>query len=146
MSFASKSVVCCSVLFLVSPLLTGCGESKVSQCNKLIQVANKATMELQGINKGNNPDKVAQLNTIADKLDRHSKDMQGLQIKDEKLQGFQTRFVKLYQQTGTGSREVAAGVKSKNLKAATQALKQMQTGVGQEQALVNEVNQYCQGK
>jgi hypothetical protein len=145
MSLICKRAVVFSVTSLLGLLVTACGESKVSQCNKLVGIANKATTEIQTTNQSQNPDKIGQLDKIAGGLEQYAKEMQGVELKDEKLQEFRSRFVQLYQQTSKGSRDVATALRNKNAGGANQALKQIQTGISQEQTLIGEVNQYCRG-
>lgn len=134
-----------TVASLLGFIATGCGESKVSQCNKIVKVANGATTELQAATSNTKGDRLAQLTSVSGSMDKYAKEMQAVEVKDEKLQGFQTRFVDLYQQTGKGSLAIANAVKKKDLKGANTALKNLQASAQQEQKLVNEVNQYCRG-
>lgn len=134
-----------STTVAVSLLVTSC-ETKVAQCNKLIKVANQATTELQGMSKSNSSNATAQLKTVANSLDQYSKDMGAVEVKDEKLKGFQARFVTMYSETRDVSRSLAAALDKKDLKTAKQSLTKMQSATSQETALVNEVNQYCQDK
>lgn len=127
-----------------SMLLMSC-ESKVAQCNKIIGVANKATMEVQKTSQ-NQSAKIDQLGVMATSLDTYAKEMSAIEVKDEKLKGFQGRFVKMYQQMSTSSKTLIDAAKQKKAAAAQGALAELQKSVGLEQPLVNEVNQYCQGK
>lgn len=153
MALTCKPLTVLSVASILGLLVTACGTSKVAQCNKLIGIANKATTEIQTTNQTNSRDqaaqpdtKAAQLDKIADSLDQYAQEMQAVELLDEKLQGFRTRFVQLYQQTSKGSRDVSTAVKTKNFSAANQSLNQLRTGINQEKTLVNEVNQYCRGR
>jgi hypothetical protein len=130
---------------LISVTLVGC-ETKTAQCNKLNKIANAATAEMQETSKSKDPDKVAVLKKMSGSLDGYSKQVKELELKDEKLQGFQQRFVDLYQSVGKSSQELANAAGKKDMKAAQASLASMSTGAQQETVLINEVNQYCGAK
>ena len=130
----------------MSVSLVGCGETKVSQCNKVTAVANRAATLGQEFNqkaKSNSGPKV--LLDMAGQIDQLGNDMQAITLSDEKLQGFQTRFVKLYNTTEQGLRDEAAAIAKKDMPAVKQALNTIQAGKNQETALVSEFNGYCSG-
>lgn len=137
--FGLFAIAGCSAMLLMS-----C-ESKVAQCNKIIGVANKATTEVQKTSQ-NQSAKIDQLGVMAASLDTYAKEMSAIEVKDEKLKGFQGRFVQMYQQMSTSSKTLIDAAKQKKASAAQGALAELKKSVGLEQPLVNEVNQYCQGK
>lgn len=130
----------------MSTSLVGCGETKVAQCNKMTAVANRAVkvgQEFSQKAKSNPGSKV--LLDMASRVDQLGNDMQAIKLGDEKLQDFQTRFVKLYKVTNQGLRDEAAAIAKKDLPAMKQALNTIQAGKSQETALVSEFNGYCAG-
>ncbi len=135
-----------STFTAVSFLVVGCGESKVTQCNKISAVVNRAATETQSIGKSNNPDKIAELSKAANTVDQYAKELEGVQVKDDKLKGLQARFVKMYKDTSKSSRDLVAAAKVKNVPAVKTSLQSLQTATSQETTLVGEFNQYCRGK
>lgn len=139
--------------------LVGCGESKVAQCNKLIEVVNRGQKIGQGLNE--KPD-AATMKKLATDLATLSQDIDKVELKDEKLTGYKTRFGKIYQDLGKAASTVGGALdelgKLKKPDAAT--LKKSQTlktdvetasktgdkAAKDEEALVKEVNSYCSGK
>ncbi|BAY07627.1 hypothetical protein [Calothrix sp. NIES-2098] len=131
----------------IALLFAGCGESKVAQCNKIVKVANQAVTVGQDFGKNPNPQKGSKaLTEVAAKIDTITTEMKGLEIKDEKLQGFQGRFLTLYQSTSKGLKDTATAIDKKNLKSANTALASLKKNSGEETKLVNEINTYCSGK
>ncbi|MBD2448434.1 hypothetical protein H6G76_14960 [Nostoc sp. FACHB-152] len=131
----------------LSVILTGCGESKVAQCNKMIKVANQAVTLSQAFSKNPQPQKGSKaLTEVASKIDPITNEMKALEIKDEKLQSFQSRFVKLYEDTTKGLRDTAAAIDKKNLKAANASLLTLKKSSSEESAIVSDINKYCSGK
>lgn len=131
------------VAVLFSAALTACGENKISQCNKLSNVVNRAAKETQSIGQSNNADKFAELNKAADSLDSYAKELEGLSLKDETLKGFKDRFVKMYADTSRASRALVAAAKKRDINAGNGALRDLQKATSQEDPLVKEVNDYC---
>lgn len=128
---------------IVGLFLVGCGPSKVSQCNKLAASINKANTDIENIRKDTKTDKMAQMGKIASSLDQYAGEIQGIEIKDEKLKGYQTQLVKLYQDMGKGSRDTLTAVQKKDMAAANKAVQVLQTGAVQEKTLIQDVNNYC---
>ncbi|OCQ97068.1 hypothetical protein BCD64_15900 [Nostoc sp. MBR 210] len=142
-----KRIIILSTTAAIAVTFTGCGESKVAQCNKIIKVANQAVTLSQEFSKNPQREKGSKaLTEVAGKIDNFANEMKALEIKDEKLQGFQGRFIKLYQDTSKGLRDTAAAVDKKNLKAANASLASLKKSGSEEGAIVNDINSYCSGK
>jgi uncharacterized membrane-anchored protein YhcB (DUF1043 family) len=141
-----KRVALLSVIAATSVLTISCSESKVAQCNKVSAVVNKAASETQSIGKSNNPDKMAELSKAANTVDQYAKELEAVQVKDDKLKGLQANFIKMYRDTSKSSRDLVAAAKVKNVPAVKTSLQSLQTATSQESSLVNEFNQYCRGK
>ncbi|MGF1938407.1 MAG: hypothetical protein RM347_029315 [Nostoc sp. ChiQUE02] len=131
----------------IALLFAGCGESKVAQCNKVIKVANQASTLGQEFAKNPNPAKGSKaLTELAGKIDPLAKQMKALEIKDEKLQGFQGRFLTLYQNISKELNNAATAIDKKNLPAAKGFLVSLQKSSTEESSIVKEINSYCSGK
>ncbi|MEH2114705.1 hypothetical protein [Nostoc sp.] len=136
-----------SVTTAIALLFAGCGESKVAQCNKIIKVANQASTLGQEFTKNPNPAKGSKaLTELAGKIDPLATEMKALEVKDEKLQGFQGRFITLYQNISKELNNAATAIDKKNLPAAKGFLVSLQKSSGEESSIVSEINSYCSGK
>jgi uncharacterized membrane protein len=141
-----RSIALLGAFAIVSMLLASCGEGKVTQCNKLIGLANQATDEIKGLQQGGGDsadEKKQQLEKIANSLDSYTKKAQGLSIQDEQLKAFQKQLIDLYQQTRDNSRALLTAVNTKDAKATNTALSKLIQGGGTEQSLIRSVNTYC---
>ncbi|BAY14627.1 hypothetical protein NIES2109_38400 [Nostoc sp. HK-01] len=142
-----KRTIILSTTAAIAVIFAGCGESKVAQCNKIIKVANQAVTLSQELSKNPPKEKGSKaLTEVAGKIDTLANEMKALEIKDEKLQGFQGRFLKLYQDTSKGFRDTATAFDKKNLKAANASLASLKKSSSDESAIVSEINTYCSGK
>ncbi|MEH2251077.1 hypothetical protein [Nostoc sp.] len=136
-----------SVTTAIALLFVGCGESKVAQCNKVINVANQASTLGQEFSKNPHPAKGSKaLTELAGKIDPLAKEMKALEIKDEKLQGFQGRFLTLYQDISKELNNAATAIDKKNLPAAKGFLVSLKESSTQESSIVSEINSYCSSK
>lgn len=143
MTGSAKRIAGFSLIATLSVLAVACGESKVSQCNKLIEVANKAVGDVQEVTSSANPEDVNAMVKIADTADQAKATMETLELNDEQLQGFQQRFVAMYQETSTATRSLVDAVGKQDNQAAETAYNNLQAATDQETPLVNEVNEYC---
>ncbi|MDZ7959036.1 MAG: hypothetical protein RMY34_14335 [Aulosira sp. DedQUE10] len=142
-----KQTTILSATAAIALLFTGCGESKVAQCNKIVKVANEAVTIGQEFGKNTNPKTGSKaLNEVAAKIDTITTNMKALEIKDEKLQGFQGRFLTLYQSTSKGLKDEAKALDKKDLAGAKRSLVTLKKNSAEESTLVKEINTYCSGK
>ncbi|MDX2100869.1 MAG: hypothetical protein SFW36_24075 [Leptolyngbyaceae cyanobacterium bins.59] len=143
----SRRLTAALLATVIGGLATACGESKVSQCNKLSAVVNKVAKEAQALSKANKPDdQFAQLSKAADSLDGYAAELQQVQLKDETLKGYQTRFVAIYTDTSKASRSLVDAFKKRDQKAGNAALNSLQEVASREDPLLKEVNTYCGAK
>jgi hypothetical protein len=134
-----------SVFAILSALIASCGESKVSQCNKLIDVANKAVSDVQAITASANPQDVTAMTRIAETADQARGSMEALELADDQLETFRQQFVTMYTETSQATRDLVTAVNAKNSQNAETAYNALQTATDKETPLVTEVNTYCGG-
>lgn len=147
MSLTLKRTVTLSLVSAIALLFAGCGESKVTQCNKVIGVANKAATLGQQFGKDPKSSKGAKgLTELAGKIDEINNEMKALTVKDEKIQGFQQRFLTLYQDISKGLNDAASAIDKKNIRDANRFLVGLQKSSVDESNIVKEINTYCSGK
>lgn len=159
-------------------ILSGCSESKVSQCNKFVAVANKLEplgkkleQDIQNIGRPGNPQDIKQLTSAFSKASgiftntsgdvaKIRTELQGLQLSDEKLKGFQTSYATNLQQLETSLKSLGtiAGelgkVKTQNdLKTSltklqpdlAKDLQQIPQTTEEAKKVESELNTYCGG-
>ena len=133
-----------AVLVAVALLVTSCSESKVSQCSKLIEIANRAVLGVKQVSASPQPDSsIQQMNAIADVANTAKAEMQAVRLVDEQLQDYQTRFVDMYTETNQATRDLVSAAEAKDAQAAQQAFTALQAATAKEEPLVTEVNDYC---
>ena len=141
--FPYRRSIAFSALICLGFLVTSCTDNKVSQCNKLIKVANGAVSSVQSVTQNAKANNVEAMSKIAEAADKAKADMQGLQLGDEKLKAFQTRFITMYTDTSQATRNLVKAAGDKNAASAQQAFDSLKTATDREAPLVSEVNKYC---
>ncbi|MGF1498243.1 MAG: hypothetical protein ACFB8W_15685 [Elainellaceae cyanobacterium] len=130
-------------LGILAAIGASCSESKISQCNRLIDIANAAATEVETVTQSSTPDDTEAFLTIAATADRAVTDLDTLELADPELQTFKQRFIQLYQETGQATRDLVAAVEAQDIGAAEAAYAQLETATSQEEPLVMDVNGYC---
>ncbi|MBO1056773.1 MAG: hypothetical protein HEQ27_09750 [Dolichospermum sp. JUN01] len=88
----SRYPVIAPVSLSIALLITSCSETKTSQCQRLVTVVNQGT-SLIDIKKGQQASTSLQLSKD---LKNVTKSIQELNLKDPKLQEFETKFIKIF--------------------------------------------------
>ncbi|MEC4815256.1 MAG: hypothetical protein SAK29_18560 [Scytonema sp. PMC 1069.18] len=154
MSVLRKYTVIVPLSLSISFLVTACSESKVSQCQRLIDVVNKGT-ELIENNKGQ---QVVTSLQLSKDLEATTKEIENLNLKDSRLQEFQHSFIKIF---GSFSQSIAQAGKAlsatKTAQASSQGRVQIQQAKGEidktltaaanngkeYDTLASQMNKYC---
>jgi oligoendopeptidase F len=140
-----KSVSLVAIATSVAILASGC-ETKVSQCNKIATVSNAASMEFAGIEKELKANPIEAFKKSATRLDQYAKDMNAVDVKDDKLVSYKNRFAKMYSDFRDGSLAIVSAVQAKDAKTLKSAVDKIQENAKQETTLISEVKQYCGAK
>jgi hypothetical protein len=147
------------VLIVIIPvgltlLLTGCNDSKVAQCERLIKQVNQGTILIEK-NKGS---QVTTSIKLSKDLEDVTKKTQEMSFKDPKLKDYQNKFVKIFE---TMSQNIAKASKAlgsaKNAQASADgraiiqkardeidsSLQKVSVAAKQSDSTANELNKYC---
>lgn len=130
----------------ISFLTVSCGESKVSQCQKIINVANQASTEAKVLTKGGQPIDPDAMVKAADTMDKAAQAMETIKLSDNKLKEYQTGFSKMYRDTSTAMRGLVEPLKNKDRQKVFATLKTLRQAIVPEPQLVSGLNTYCNGK
>lgn len=146
MHFFRRYAVILPLIATISLLFVSCGESKVSQCQKIVKVANQAVNDAKAITNGgqtNNPDAMLK---AADTMDKAAQEMQAIKLSDDKLKEYQAGFIKMYRDLGSATRSFVTALKNKDRPAVDATLKNLNQAIVPEPNLVNGLNNYCDAK
>ena len=147
------NVIAC-VNLSVALLITGCNESKVAQCQRLIKAVNQGTSLIEK-NKGS---QVTLSLGLAKDLEDVTKKIKGQNFKDPKLEDFKNQSVKHFETFSQNIKSAAvalgsaktAKVSSDGRKQVRKAKKDIETHLKlvsdtakESDTLAKEMNQYC---
>lgn len=121
----------------ISFLAYGCGESRITQCNRLNSIANQA--------KKLTPPKDAEgFERIAQTIEAIGVEMRSLKLEDPKLKDFQARFAKVYTESAQAARSISKAYNDRKRDAAIAKITKEIESVGdRESSLISEINKYC---
>lgn len=146
MHFPKRYLVLLSLTAAISLLTVGCTESKVSQCNKIIEVANKAASQATSVTKDGQATDPKTMRQAADAMEKASQEMKVIEVKDQKLKDYQAGFVNMYRNTSKATRDFVTAFEKKDRTGAETAATSFQQAITSEKQLVTNLNTYCSGK
>ena len=117
-------------------LLYGCGESKVSQCNKIVTVANKA--KALSI-----PKDISGFDALADNIDKIGTEVKAIAVQDSKLKELQTELLGMYGEVSLALKDQVRATQSKDNNAVTRSKQELETATAKESDLVDRINALC---
>jgi hypothetical protein len=126
-------------------LAAGCGQSKISECNALIEVINKGVQSLEkGQKAGSDPSGVSDLKSMADAMDKVAADAAGVKLTIPELQKYSTDYQTMAKEVAKAARDMAAAADAKDPDKINAAQASMEKAVKQEDPLVDSINKFCQ--
>ncbi len=139
----------CSAVLLVATALgvfAGCGPSKVSECNRLVEVVNTGVASLdQGMKATSDPTGVADLRSMADAMEKAATDAAKVELSISELKDFSKRYQTMARDVAKSARDMAAAVDAKDTAKMTAAQNAMEKAVKTEDPLVEGINKFCGG-
>lgn len=145
MHFPTRYFVLLPLSAAISLLTVSCSESKISQCNKIIKVANEAVSKAKSVTNGGQANDPKAMLKAADAMEKASQEMKAIEVKDAKLKDYQTGFISMYRDTSKATRDFVGAFEKKNRPAAEAALTNLQQATTPEKQLVGDINKYCSG-
>ena len=126
--------------------LAGCGPSKVSECNRLVEVVNTGVASLdQGMKATSDPTGVADLRSMADAMEKAAADAEKVELSISELKDYSKRYQTMARDVAKSARDMAAAVDAKDSAKMTAAQNAMEKAVKTEDPLVEGINKFCGG-
>ncbi|MDY6785804.1 MAG: hypothetical protein SW833_25180 [Cyanobacteriota bacterium] len=128
-------------------LLTfACTDSKVAQCNGIIETANQFVTQATQLTNGGQTDEPQAILQAADAMDRAAEEMEALELSDPQLVEYRGGFVKMYRDISKATREYVKAYENKDRPGAEAARSRVERATQPEQELVQGINEYCTKK
>ena len=134
--FRARSALFSATALSIGLLLYGCGENKISQCNKVVTVANK-TKALTV------PKDITGFVQLSESIDQIRKEVQEIAVQDSKLKELQTQLSGMYSDVSTALKAQAKASEAKDSNALTKAKQELNTSASKESELVDRINALC---
>lgn len=124
---------------------TGCGQSKISECNALIEVINRGVQSLEkGQKAGSDPTVAADLKAMADAMDKVAADASQVKLTIPELTKYSTEYQSMAKEVAKAARDMSAAAEAKDPEKINAAQAAMEKAVKQEDPLVDGINKFCQ--
>ena len=123
-----------------------CGQSKIAECNSLIEVLNKGATN---IDKGTkaiaaNPMATGEYKSLAEAAEKVAEDASKVQLKIPELVKFSGDYQTVMKDFAKTARDTASAVDAKDTNKMTAAANAMEKVGKQEETLISEINKFCQ--
>ena len=123
-------------------LIAGCGESKVAQCNQLIEMVNDTERTLGNITQSSPPD-ISALQDIADATSRAETELKTVNLRNKRLNQFKNRFLEFYSSISQDAQTIVTAHQTQNMPDAEAAYKRLEETFKNQEPLVNDINDFC---
>ncbi|GBO53964.1 hypothetical protein APA_1912 [Pseudanabaena sp. lw0831] len=117
-------------------VLYGCGESKISQCNKVVTIANKTTALVV-------PKDIAGFVPLATNIDQIRTEIQAIAVQDSKLKDLQTQLLGVYGDASQALKGQVKATEAKDPNAMNKAKQDLEIAAGKESDIVDRLNALC---
>ena len=134
--FRARSALFSATALSIGLLLYGCGENKISQCNKVVTVANK-TKALTV------PKDITGFVQLSENIAQIRVEVQEIAVQDSKLKELQTQLSGMYSDVSLALKAQAKASEAKDINALTKAKQELDTAAGKEGELVDRINALC---
>jgi hypothetical protein len=141
----NRRVFSAFLVLFIGVLVVSCSEGKISQCNRLIEIANQAASNVEAVTSNATPDDPDAFLRIAEAAEEATNNLEALEVTDTTLEGYKQQFITLYVETSAATRQLVEAVKERNAEAADAAYSDLEAATAKEIPLVDEVNAYCGG-
>ncbi|AUX41359.1 hypothetical protein SOCE26_027700 [Sorangium cellulosum] len=124
----------------------GCGQNKIAECNALIEVINKGVQSIDkgskaGADQGGSND----LKVMADAMDKVAADAAQVKLTTPELQKFSGEYQAMAKDVAKAARDLAAAADANDAEKTNTAQAAIEKAIKQEDPLVDNINQFCQG-
>jgi hypothetical protein len=143
MNILVKRVACVAIAGSFVGLLA-CS-NRIAQCNKLIEGVNTATTSIEASSKKLGGTDPKDFGDMADSLDKAGKTIGGVELKDEKLKGYQGDYVKVVGEMATAMRAAKSAIEKKDVAGAAKAQAEFKKADTDEDGVRANITTYCTG-
>ena len=138
-----QRVAMIAVAIGTSFLATSCSSGKVSQCASTIEVVNRTVLDTKAISDSGTKGDVQTIDKLVGIFDKASKDLDGVNVKDEKLKVYKGQFLTMYQGASDIAKQLVVSLKERKSTKVNEGLRKYANIVSPERDLATGLTQYC---
>jgi methyl-accepting chemotaxis protein len=129
----------------VGLLLCACGQSKITECNALVEVLNKGAKDIHDRTNviTSKPEAVAEYKALADTADQVAEGASKVEIRSPELKKLSSDYQNVMREFAKAARDIAAA-DTKDIAKMNTAANNMEKIGKEEEQLVADINKYCQ--
>jgi hypothetical protein len=129
----------------VAPSLGACGQSKVTECNALVEVLNKGAQDIHARTNTitTKPEAVAEYKALADAADNVANGAAAVELRTPELKKLSSDYQKVMKEFAKTARDIADS-DAKDVAKMNAAANEMEKVGKEEEQLVDDINKFCQ--
>jgi hypothetical protein len=124
-------------------LTVSCNDNKVSQCAKTIEVVNRTVLDTKAISDSGTKGDVQTIEKLVGIFDKGAKDLEGVNVKDEKLNTYKSQFLTMYKGATDIAQQLIVSLKERKATKVNEGLRKYASIVSPERDLAAGLTQYC---
>ncbi len=134
-----------SIIALFSLLLSGCSESKLTQCEQIFRIVSHVNNSSQNVSYTNdeNSSQLKSWLEAAGTMNKAASNIKALHINDSELIKYQNQLVTIYRIYSQATYDAVEARESKSLETLELARMDAQKASQMQQSLVKDINDYC---
>jgi hypothetical protein len=144
MKFRVRQIGLISLAISTNFLVGSCTAGKVSQCANVIKVVNQTVLETKTLTAAGTKGDISIVEKLAGVFEKAAKDLDSVNVSDEKLKLYKGQFVTMYQGATEINKQLVASLKEKKSTKVHEGLRKSSNIFSPERDLATGLTQYCQ--
>jgi hypothetical protein len=143
MKFRVQSVRATPVAIAMIFLTAGCTSDKVSQCAGIIKVVNQTVIDTKATTDSGTKGDVPTIEKLVGIFDKANKDLESVNVSDEKLKTYKSQFATMYQGATEINKQLVTSIKERKSTKVHEELRKSRNIFSPERDLATGLTQYC---
>jgi hypothetical protein len=127
----------------MSFVTTGCSGGKVSQCADMIRVINQFVIDTKDTTQAGTTLDIQIVEKLVQVFDKANKDMNSVNLSDEKLKTYKSQFLAMYQGGAEVNKQLIGSLKERKSTKVQEGLRKSNNIFSPERDLATGLTQYC---
>jgi hypothetical protein len=124
-------------------LTTSCTSGKVSQCANIIKVVNQTVLDTKATTESGTKGDVPTIEKLVGIFDKANKDLESVNVSDEKLKTYKSQFATMYQGATEINKQLVTSIKERKSTKVHEELRKSRNIFSPERDLATGLTQYC---